>query len=176
MFHCLVIKVLWYFSLSCDSSFSLSCSFLFVKNFFKFFQNFFRTLLWFRCSSATRLLYHIHFWMSSTFLKFFIFFKNPKTSNGEGGIWTLAPVTRPIPLAGAPLRPLEYFSWLRIHNLLCNLKRISFRNAWLIIHNMFYIVNTFFIFILIFFCFVFTLILETPEFYDKLKLIVTVHR
>ena len=46
-----------------------------------------------------------------------------------------------------------------------------FQNAWLIIHNMLYIVNTFFTFILIFFCFVFTLILETPEFYDRLKLI-----
>ena len=31
-------------------------------------------------------------------------------SGGERGIWTLAPVTRPTPLAGAPLRPLEYFS------------------------------------------------------------------
>ena len=30
--------------------------------------------------------------------------------SGERGIWTLAPVTRPTPLAGAPLRPLEYFS------------------------------------------------------------------
>ena len=38
MFHCLVIKVLCL--PSCDSSFSLSRSFLFVKNFFKFFQNF----------------------------------------------------------------------------------------------------------------------------------------
>ena len=108
------------FLLSFDSSFSLSHSFLFVKNFFKFFQNFLMAFV-IRCLSATRLLYHIHFWMSSTFLKFFIFSKF-KTSNGEGGIWTLAPVTRPIPLAGAPLRPLEYFSWLRIHNLLCNLK------------------------------------------------------
>ena len=108
------------FLLSLDSSFILSYSFLFVKNFFKFFQNFLMAFV-IRCLSATRLLYHIHFWMSSTFLKFFIFSKF-KTSNGEGGIWTLAPVTRPIPLAGAPLRPLEYFSWLRIHNLLCNLK------------------------------------------------------
>ena len=32
------------------------------------------------------------------------------SNNGEGGIWTLAPVTRPTPLAGAPLQPLEYFS------------------------------------------------------------------
>ena len=29
---------------------------------------------------------------------------------GEEKIWTSAPVTRPTPLAGAPLRPLEYFS------------------------------------------------------------------
>ena len=33
--------------------------------------------------------------------------------NGERGIWTLAPVTRPTPLAGAPLQPLEYFSKLK---------------------------------------------------------------
>ena len=30
--------------------------------------------------------------------------------SGERGIWTLAPVSRPTPLAGAPLQPLEYFS------------------------------------------------------------------
>ena len=29
---------------------------------------------------------------------------------GVGEIWTLAPVSRPIPLAGAPLQPLEYYS------------------------------------------------------------------
>ena len=29
---------------------------------------------------------------------------------GERGIWTLAPITRPTPWAGAPLQPLEYFS------------------------------------------------------------------
>ena len=29
---------------------------------------------------------------------------------GEGGTWTLAPVTRPTPLAGAPRHQLEYFS------------------------------------------------------------------
>ena len=39
MFHCLVIKVLYL--PSCDSSFILSHSQLFVKNFFNFFQNFF---------------------------------------------------------------------------------------------------------------------------------------
>ena len=30
--------------------------------------------------------------------------------SAEGGIWTLAPRKRSIPLAGAPLQPLEYFS------------------------------------------------------------------
>ena len=35
--------------------------------------------------------------------------------SGERGIWTLAPVARPTPLAGAPLRPLEYFSELVLH-------------------------------------------------------------
>ena len=40
MFHCLVIKVVPLSSL-CDSLFILPHLFLFVKNFFKFFQNFF---------------------------------------------------------------------------------------------------------------------------------------
>ena len=31
-------------------------------------------------------------------------------NGGEGGIWTLASVSRTTPLAGEPLRPLEYFS------------------------------------------------------------------
>ena len=52
---------------------------------------------------ATQISYHICFFLSTTFLKLF-------TRNGERGIWTLAPVARPTPLAGAPLRPLEYFS------------------------------------------------------------------
>jgi hypothetical protein len=33
---------------------------------------------------------------------------------GERGIWTLAPVTRPTPLAGAPLQPLEYFPKIKM--------------------------------------------------------------
>ena len=35
---------------------------------------------------------------------------NGPIKNGAGGIWTLAPVSRPTPLAGAPLQPLEYYS------------------------------------------------------------------
>ena len=37
--------------------------------------------------------------------------------DGEGGIWTPAPCNRPTPLAGAPLRPLEYFSKARTANV-----------------------------------------------------------
>ena len=38
--------------------------------------------------------------------------------SAEGGIWTLAPRKRSIPLAGAPLQPLEYFcKCLNIKNI-----------------------------------------------------------
>ena len=90
--------------------------------------------------SATLIYYHIQKCLSITFLFFFFnsselmccrfdsfdilsnrlsfvnnFFKKIRTTyiankSGERGIWTLAPVARPTPLAGAPLRPLEYFS------------------------------------------------------------------
>ena len=60
------------------------------------------------------LSYHIFIVMSTTFL--LIFRKKiialTMEESGERGIWTLAPVARPTPLAGAPLRPLEYFSEL----------------------------------------------------------------
>ena len=61
--------------------------------------------------AATLIYYHISSCLSITFLKFFsnVIFKQ----NGERGIRTLAPVARPTPLAGAPLRPLEYFSSAR---------------------------------------------------------------
>ena len=82
MFHCLVIKVLY--SPSCDSSFSLSQSFLFVKNFFKFFSKLFNDF----CDS---LLISNSFTLSHSFLnvKYFFevfYFSKFKTSNGEGGI------------------------------------------------------------------------------------------
>ena len=64
--------------------------------------------------------------------------------NGERGIWTLAPVARPTPLAGAPLRPLEYFSWIRIrlYQYGINANHIGTKR---IIHKIFYFVNDFFI-------------------------------
>ena len=48
-------------------------------------------------------------------LRFFFYFL--LVVNGERGIWTLAPVARPTPLAGAPLQPLEYFSMNRTSSL-----------------------------------------------------------
>ena len=51
--------------------------------------------------SATALIvYHNHFCLSTTFFKFFDFFT---TANGEGGIWTLAPLLTTYSLSrGAP--------------------------------------------------------------------------
>ena len=80
-------------------------------HFYKNFQGFtycsvFKVLC---CFATARLLYHSVFCLSTTFFNFFEFVFSMKLS-GERGIWTLAPVSRPTPLAGAPLRPLEYFS------------------------------------------------------------------
>ena len=62
------------------------------------------------CFATTHLEYHKFFALSTTFFKNFkIYFF--KIFNAERGIWTLAPVARPTPLAGAPLQPLEYFCW-----------------------------------------------------------------
>ena len=71
------------------------------------FLNYFLLLFWIS-QTATLIYYHISSCLSITFLKFFskVIFKQ----NGERGIRTLAPVARPTPLAGAPLRPLEYYS------------------------------------------------------------------
>ena len=59
------------------------------------------------------IYYHTVKSLSTTFFNFFwnsFFIIKSRISNGERGIWTLAPVARPTPLAGAPLQPLEYFS------------------------------------------------------------------
>ena len=43
---------------------------------------------------------------------------------GVGGIWTLAPLfRRPTPLAGAPLRPLEYYSRAKCNTLIQKWRR-----------------------------------------------------
>ena len=85
----------------------ISCCFLLVKKFFQLFWSCFRFSL-----AATLISYHSVCCLSTTFFIFFwsSFLKSFKQMNVERGIWTLAPVSRPTPLAGAPLRPLEYFS------------------------------------------------------------------
>ena len=66
-------------------------------------------------------------------------------SNGEGGIWTLAPRKRPTPLAGAPLQPLEYFSVLLNFILYQYKVATSIRDAKVIIHKWFLFVNWFYL-------------------------------
>ena len=92
-----------------DSFDILSSCLSFVKNFFHFY---------FKCFSSLRQL---DYFIKTPVVCQQLFFKKIRTTHisnqsGERGIWTLAPVTRPIPLAGAPLRPLEYFS--KVHCLM----------------------------------------------------------
>ena len=74
------------------------------------FSNFFNcsNCLFFSFISNASLSYHKLSCLSTTFFNFFS--KVFLLLNGDGGIWTLAPVARPTPLAGAPLQPLEYIS------------------------------------------------------------------
>ena len=102
----------------CPSRVSLNIiSFLFLKvnTFFIFLFYFFastRTCLlsgsnhqiYDKKSKIRYFLYSSHKWHIKTTWNTF------QVVSGERGIWTLAPVARPTPLAGAPLQPLEYFS------------------------------------------------------------------
>ena len=79
------------------------------------------------------------------------FFKKIRTTyiankSGERGIWTLAPVTRPIPLAGAPLRPLEYFS--KVHNCQYDVVRYVC-DAFNILLNFYLFVNPYFLYFIL---------------------------
>ena len=101
--YCSVINVLFVVAVSCDSFYIISKCFMFVNNFFKLFFVAFLNL----SNSNSDILSYI-FLLVNNFFEVFskVIFKQ----NGERGIRTLAPVARPTPLAGAPLRPLEYFS------------------------------------------------------------------
>ena len=104
--YCSVINVLFVVAVSCDSFYIVSKCFMFVNNFFKLFFVAFLNL----SNSNFDILSYI-FLLVNNFFEVFskVIFKQ----NGERGIRTLAPVARPTPLAGAPLRPLEYFSSAR---------------------------------------------------------------
>ena len=87
--------------------FCLSTTFLFI------FSNFFEV----RLSCFTRRVLTLSYLLVVVKQKFLFFYFRVKKIitwkwSGERGIWTLAPVARPTPLAGAPLRPLEYICTL----------------------------------------------------------------
>ena len=104
--YCSVINVLFVVAVSCDSFYIISKCFMFVNNFFNYFL-----LLFLNLSSSNSDILSYIFLLVNNFFEVFskVIFKQ----NGERGIRTLAPVARPTPLAGAPLRPLEYFSSAR---------------------------------------------------------------
>ena len=121
---------------ACYILFSYQCSCLFV--------------LFSVCFVTTLTEYHVFQTLSTLFLNFFkiIFFKK---FNAERGIWTLAPVTRPTPLAGAPLQPLEYFCWTLISSIKhCFSQCMDYYNwPFFICQSLFFIFyNTFFIVLL----------------------------
>ena len=91
---------------------------LYVSILFRICQQLFSSFLFCWNSFAPAGINHITVISScqQLFMINFIFLPEGQKNNhlekrsGERGIWTLAPVSRPTPLAGAPLQPLEYFS------------------------------------------------------------------
>ena len=139
--YCLFVKDQWFFVavvLSGNSDI-LSWPLSFVNNFFDFFKSFFQpknfvsavgfhTTILFPALSTTFYIYfskHLQWHKrrkkrNLNLLRFFSYFL--LVVNGERGIWTLAPIARPTPLAGAPLQPLEYFStvWIVSSTNICS--------------------------------------------------------
>ena len=80
-----------------------------VNTFFIYFPNYFLICKYtIQSRRKKRILILLRYFSHGFFAINRIYFENKW--NGEEGIWTLAPVTWPTPLAGAPLQPLEYFS------------------------------------------------------------------
>ena len=94
MFHCSVIKDHFALPFVSNSFAIISCRFLPVKNFFQLFWSCFYFSL-----AATLVVYHAyHLVVKNFFLATFRF-----SPNGEGGIWTLAPLLTTYSLSrGAP--------------------------------------------------------------------------
>ena len=123
---------------------------MFVNNFLNFFWRSF-------CCCPIHLLrggilsYHIFIVMSTIFL--LIFRKKiialTMEESGERGIWTLAPVARPTPLAGAPLRPLEYFSEL-CFPYWCAIRRVVYISKEFLSCQHLFLTFLFFFFIYVF--------------------------
>ena len=99
--YCLILNYQGSLLLSQNSLYIISSLLYLVNIFLNQFQSYLSSFILLSSSNSDILSYPV--FLVNNFFKFF-------TRNGEGGIWTLAPVARPTPLAGAPLRPLEYFS------------------------------------------------------------------
>ena len=123
LFHCSVIKVLCLLPFS--NFYILSDVQVLVNNFFIFLC---------RLSNATTLIsYHVCHCLSTTF---FILFRKYRAE--KEGFEPSRRSTRPIPLAGAPLRPLEYFSRYFLYKI------TSLRDALFILLKTVLFVNLFF--------------------------------
>ena len=126
VFHCSVINVrccyfqqLVYFIIS-----SSRCQQLFI-------------FLCYLSNATTLISYHVCHCLSTTF---FILFRKYRAE--KEGFEPSRRSTRPIPLAGAPLRPLEYFSRYFLYKI------TSLRDALFILLKTVLFVNLFLIFIL----------------------------
>ena len=82
-----------FFVVSSDNFYILSQSFAFVNNFLKLFIFLSNSIVFnLFCSTSLIILSLFHFFVN-TFLKLFLFLSVDRISrNGEGGIWTLAPL------------------------------------------------------------------------------------
>ena len=134
MFHCLVIKVLavvgWFLISAATLKYYhrlLCLSITFFISFYQLFPYNLQQLLYNIISSLPcQQLFLLFLLPNSNFdilpyLTIYCqgFFITILVKTGEGGIWTLAPRKRPIPLAGAPLQPLEYFSKCLTKIIIC---------------------------------------------------------
>ena len=117
------------------NSFMLSRVFSDVKNFFSFLKLFLTNgFVRSDISNATTLIsYHVCHCLSTTF---FILFRKYRAE--KEGFEPSRRSTRPIPLAGAPLRPLEYFSRYFLYKI------TSLRDALFILLKTVLFVNLFF--------------------------------
>ena len=123
LFHCSVIKVLC--SLPFSNFYILSDIQVLVNNFFIF--------LCYLSNATTLISYHVCHCLSTTF---FILFRKYRAE--KEGFEPSRRSTRPIPLAGAPLRPLEYFSRYFLYKI------TSLRDALFILLKTVLFVNLFF--------------------------------
>ena len=119
--------------------FSYQCSLLLFPTaciFYHIFKSLSTTFFIFLCclSNATTLIsYHVCHCLSTTF---FILFRKYRAE--KEGFEPSRRSTRPIPLAGAPLRPLEYFSRYFLYKI------TSLRDALFILLKTVLFVNLFF--------------------------------